>query len=117
MVNFNSEEREKKMETIYKCQDCEWFTDDTAYMSDYTGKLYPGAIVPDGECPECGGVCFADETPEEAAAERVRRAAPELLAALELMLHEDGPISGDGWDNPWVEVARRAINRARGVPA
>jgi hypothetical protein len=50
---------------------------------------------------------------EELAHQRLVKA--ELLKALELMLHEDGPISGDGWDNPWVEVARAAINRAKGI--
>lgn len=42
-------------------------------------------------------------------------AAPELLAALELLLDEDdGPIVGDGFDNPWVAEARAAIQKAKG---
>jgi len=106
------------MDTIYRCQDCEWFTDDTAYLPDYTGKLYPGAIVPDGECPECGGVCFADETPEEAAEERVRRAAPELLKALAEMvewLDKTGDSrSAGGMEYSYVTEARAVINRAKG---
>jgi len=42
--------------------------------------------------------------------------APELLAALELILDEDdGPIVGDGFDNPWVAEARAVIAKAKGA--
>ena len=75
------------IETIYRCQNCNWITKNADKLEPvsglYKGRILPGEIMPEGECPKCGGVCFADETPEEAAAERVRRAGPELLKALE----------------------------------
>ena len=48
----------------YKCEDCDW-------------------VSTPSECRKCGGNCVIVETPEDAAAERVRNAAPGLLKALE----------------------------------
>lgn len=52
------------------------------------------------------------ETPEEQAAERVRRAAPELLAALERVV-----ACAVNPRSPAMEAAREAIARARVVSA
>lgn len=107
------------METMYRCQDCDWFTDDAAYLAEYTGKLQPGAKVPDGECPECGAICFADETPEEQAAGRLRLAAPALLAALEAVAEQLSDLLSryNSEDYTAIDAARAAIARARGVSA
>ena len=97
----------------YICQNCgeDWAEASLLPISDlYNDRIQPGEIMPDGECPECGGVCFAKETPEEIAAERVRRHAPELLAALERML--EAQICGDNC--AVCEDARAAIARAVG---
>ena len=45
------------------------------------------------------------------AANRVRDAAPDLLAALEMMVQAHGPMCGNG---PCVTAARAAIAKARG---
>ncbi len=48
---FASEEEKKVMETIYRCQDCEWYTDDTAYLTRRATQkaARPGEIWPDAE--------------------------------------------------------------------
>lgn len=104
------------METIYRCQDCEWTTteeDEMVCISGlYKGRLSPGDTMPDGECPECGGVCFADETPEEQARGMVRDAAPALLAALEAVIADPGC---NGLKVETIRLVLAADARARGV--
>jgi hypothetical protein len=105
---LRSDEKEKRMKTIYRCQDCEWVNNPK-------------------ECSKCGGVCFADETPEEKARERVRNAGPDLLAALEdATARLQGFIGSDcECDNTHAAnntvcclcEYRAAIARARGVSA
>ena len=105
------------METLYRCQNCDWTGDEgqLGELIDVFERVQPGDTMPDGECPECGGVCFADETPEEAAAERVRRAAPELLECLEWFANPPYPGAVPG--EALLQQARAAIARARGVSA
>lgn len=88
------------MKTIYRCQDCEWVNNPK-------------------QCSNCGAICFADETPEEQARERVRDAAPELLAALDWITtfceeHEEWFGAEDGAEGEWFTIARAAIDRAKG---
>jgi predicted nucleic acid-binding Zn-ribbon protein len=73
----------------YICQNCgeNWAEADLQMIDDVQDRVMAGDTMPDGQCPECGGVCFAAETPEEQAAERVRRAGPELLRML-AMYHD-----------------------------
>ena len=111
----------------YTCQNCgeDWAEASLLEVSDVYERVQPGDVMPDGECPECGGVCFAKETPEEDAAERVRRAGPELLAALEeyVAYFDDYDIDEEFPDFQAMRdravgvlvAARAAINRAKGI--
>lgn len=64
-----------------RCQNCDWTTEDTAdlcQIGDIFQRVQPGDVMPDGECPECGGVCFEDE-----AKPTLQERHDALLAALE----------------------------------
>lgn len=96
------------METIMRCQNCDWTGDEgqLGELIDVFERVHPGDTMPDGECPKCGAVCFGDETPEE----RIRAAAPELLAALEAIV-----LSPHAVETKTYRQARAAIARARGT--
>jgi hypothetical protein len=57
---------------------------------------------------------FLELCAESANAERIREAAPELLEALESLLHEDGGSLAYSGGNPVCIAARSAIAKARG---
>lgn len=111
----------------YICQNCgtDWAEASLLPINDVFERVQPGDTMPDGECPECGGVCFADETPEEQTAERVRRAAPDLLAVLEEFVedvetsyqHGDEFPDGDALEMLRVEWPDLAITYEKAVKA
>lgn len=99
------------MELTFCCANCEWKTntiEDVDELTDVVERVHPGDVMPDGQCPKCGMAVFLEDT----AAERIRRAAPELLKALEEVVNvmtECGyvPLS-------CMPAARAAIQRAVG---
>lgn len=56
-----------------------------------------------------GFVCWGGE-----AERRLCNAARDMLNILEELLGPEGPVIGDGFDNPIVEEARRIIAKAKG---
>lgn len=42
------------------CDNCDWIgdEDDVNAPSDLWERLSPGSVVPSGECPECGALCY-----------------------------------------------------------
>lgn len=58
----------RQMVTVYRCQNCDYETrydSDLNEVKDVRERVLPGEPMPDGECPECGAVCHACETPAE----------------------------------------------------
>ena len=115
---------------MYECDDCGmvWSDDQLLDIEDYFERVTPGGKVPDGQCRECGALCFEVPSAEEADQERVRRAGPELLAALEEAVkqlkwyRENDDRNGVvymGEDEPQdaINAGVAAIARARGVSA
>lgn len=53
---------EEKLSDMYKCADCrrEWQEDELNEPKDLLQRLLPGDTVPDGECPDCGALCFGE---------------------------------------------------------
>jgi len=47
------------MET--KCENCGklWDEDDLDPIEDLYERVFPGEVMPYGQCPECGAVCHA----------------------------------------------------------
>ena len=111
----------------YICQNCgsDWAEASLLEINDIFERVQPGDTMPDGECPECGGVCFAVETPEEQAREQVRNAAPEMLAVLEEFVedvetsyqHSDEFPDGDALEMLRVEWPDLAITYEKAVKA
>lgn len=51
------------MTKTYCCQNCSWSTQDEKAMHeirDFGRRHEPGDTVADGQCPECGSLCFAE---------------------------------------------------------
>lgn len=48
------------------CQNCEWEGDTSALVevNDLYERVQPGDTMPDGQCPECGMLCFEAEEAE-----------------------------------------------------
>lgn len=46
------------------CQDCEWTgkAQELEEITDIQERIFPGEIVPAGQCPECGACAHLDET-------------------------------------------------------
>ena len=59
---------ETKTETKCRCGNCGWTGPGSALrcglteIEDFWSRVSPGDVVPDGECPECGGLAHAVET-------------------------------------------------------
>jgi len=53
-------DQEEQVGGIYECADClqEWKADELNEPKDILDRLLPGDIFPDGECPDCGALCF-----------------------------------------------------------
>ena len=64
-----------------ECQNCDWtgFASDLLSICDAEERIFPGEIVPAGECPDCGALAHLNE---ENTTEG--QATSGLLAALEL---------------------------------
>lgn len=56
---------ETKTETKCRCGNCGWTGPESALrcglteIEDFWSRVSPGEVVPDGECPECGGLAHA----------------------------------------------------------
>lgn len=50
----------KKVSKSTECANCEWsgMVGQTHVIKDLASRLEPGNIVPAGECPECGALCY-----------------------------------------------------------
>lgn len=96
------------------CEDCDWTgTDDEANPAqDITERHSIGCIYSDMECPKCGALCYPIKATEsfpwapyvpckDNAELMVRRAAPELLSALEAM-HTQMTHFADAWERAGV---------------
>ena len=48
----------------HKCDNCGivWTGDELERIEDIENRIDPGSIVPSGECPECGALCYPVET-------------------------------------------------------
>lgn len=46
-----------------KCDNCGWTGADSgmANIKDFFQRVEPGGIVPSGECPDCGALCYPHE--------------------------------------------------------
>lgn len=68
------------MALLYRCNNCDWETDDPNAVKQEIPDLYErlesGDIFPEGTCPACG--CFVHRYDEEYL---MKMAAPELLDA------------------------------------
>lgn len=110
---------ETKTETKCRCGKCGWTGPESALrcgcmeIEDFWERVYPGEVVPDGECPECGGLAHAVDENEEANA-RLIAAAPELLASLSEIVRKSHLRPGQHED---CHVHPDLIARARAVLA
>lgn len=67
------------------CGNCDWQGDDSQVnpIQDIMQRIDPGGTVPAGECPECGALCYLDDT----------NLRPSLIA--DSTVWPDGPLGGD----------------------
>ena len=51
-------------EAIHVCQNCDarWTENDLLPICDLEDRVFPGEIMPSGECPDCGAVCHPRST-------------------------------------------------------
>lgn len=54
------------------CDNCgkQWNHGEMEDISDFFDRTEPGGMVPAGQCPECGALCYPVETEEEFYEER-----------------------------------------------
>ena len=52
-----------EIEPIDVCDNCkrEWQRGMLCEVKDYFQRVEPGGVVPSGECPECGALCYSKE--------------------------------------------------------
>jgi hypothetical protein len=50
----------------HECDNCGkvWPADKLGGIEDLTQRIEPGGVVPSGECPECGALCYPVEKKE-----------------------------------------------------
>jgi hypothetical protein len=48
------------------CDNCgkKWDKENVVYAFDLQQRIDPGGIMPTGECPDCGALCYPDKAPE-----------------------------------------------------
>lgn len=78
---------------LYRCGNCEWGTDDPGEcrdISDFWGRVTPGEIMPEGECPECGCLvhCRDGQYLERMAADQM---VPALCRLIEICRQKVSP--------------------------
>lgn len=118
----------------FQCQNCDerWREDQLDVLSDAWERVQPGDTMPDGECPDCGGMCFALELIERDAAEaEVRKAllndCEVMLSRVEAILACEDAVSllcssdvfGPGYEDLLradAESLRTTINKAKPSP-
>lgn len=62
---------ETKGEYMCKCDNCDWTGEPQIQLGDISDlfqRIDPGSIVPSGECPECGSLCYEEVTATATAA-------------------------------------------------
>lgn len=110
---------ETKTETQCRCGNCGWTGPESGLrcglteIEDFWSRVSPGDVVPDGECPECGGLAV----PFDEANARLIAAAPELLAALQAALASLTDLANDWPVMELHEPISETIERARAVLA
>ena len=47
----------------HECDNCDklWAEDDLKEVEDLSMRVDPGGIMPSGECPDCGALCYPAE--------------------------------------------------------
>lgn len=45
---------------MHECDNCgaKWADDGMDQIEDYWQRLDPGGVVPSGQCPDCGALCY-----------------------------------------------------------
>ena len=72
---------------------------------DLDQRLEPGGLVPLGECPNCGALCYPDTGPFAA--------APELLEAAQMFDHPGVyGLIGNRWGNDRMQQMMNALRAA-----
>jgi hypothetical protein len=81
-------------------------------------RIQPGSIVPSGECPSCGALCYIEYIKDKrvGSSQALMVAAPEMYEALDNLVsfideHEDWWLSGTDVDS----TEALFLNRARNV--
>jgi hypothetical protein len=61
----------------HTCDGCEktWSASKLEDISDLTERIEPGGIVPSGECPECGALCY----PKAKKAKKAKKTEPIVV--------------------------------------
>jgi len=74
--------------TIFACDNCggEYVAAQLNPVADLWERVSPGDTMPDGECPECGALCFVTETPEDKRIAELKVKIVWLKAALKAAL-------------------------------
>ena len=95
-----------------QCDNCSHTADydDFPEAEDFHTRNSIGFLFSDKECPECGALAFPVAEGAEAERERVRDAAPALLAALRRIITIDACITVEGG-----KQAREAIAKAEEI--
>ncbi len=87
-------------DTPVRCDNCDWTgtsKDLNEWISDIQERIYPGEIVPAGECPECGACAHVVKALDDSIVEaKAMRLLHSLIADIEAMRDEDDP-NWFGW--------------------
>jgi hypothetical protein len=91
--------------TTYRCGNCDFTTEDENALEEiehFSERHVPGDVVADGQCPDCGCLCFkVDEDVDVSDFDTTRKLFLESLAAW------------DGEEDSVIEEHRPLIERMR----
>jgi len=95
-------------EAVDVCDNCkkEWKRGMLCEAKDYFQRIEPGGVVPSGECPECGALCYPKEAIDRSLKEWMQNAAwiypkmdKQFIALLEKNLKDEFGESCKVWQN------------------
>ncbi len=97
------------------CEDCDWTGTlaDVDPIADIEQRISPGEIVPAGECPECGTLCYISEPDEwtiQAQRNKLAAERDKLLSVIGALLDWNEDMGG-GWIAPCWTNAEIAVGR------